>query len=160
MKRRVIQVILLVLYVGLIGFFTYQCLQTGAQSTNSSNVVGNVVADTIEVTTPIEIDRNEQYFALIRKLIGHYGYFVILGGVSFLLYHSITEIKLGYRLALHLGIGFIFAFISEFLLEASADGRGPSFGDVMIDYSGFLTLSLIFVIIILIIHLKKRKANG
>ncbi len=94
----------------------------------------------------------DKYLTFIRKLIGHFLYFLILGSVSIIFY---LTFNFKIRVLIHYIVGFVFALISEFLFEGFTSGRNASFKDVMIDYSGFILLSTI-ILIIYKIHNKKE----
>ena len=161
-RFRVVQIILLIIYIGMLVFFTYECFQTGTNASKQASGVAQVVANVQEAITrkPVVVDSN--YKTLISKLIGHYGYFCILGLVSILFYMTLTGFKAYIRFIIHLAAGIVFAFLSEFLAEAITEGRTASIADVGIDILGLITLSGIFIMIyyIVVIHKKKKEENG
>lgn len=154
---RIYQVVLLALYIFLMVFFIVKCLENGEKSTESSQVVVDVSAEVINTVRPSNPVNPESpsFQTMIRKLIGHYGFFTLLGLVSTLLYLSLPKPKHYIRIAISYVVGFSFAIISEFLLEGNTSGRGPSWSDVGIDSLGFITLSIIVVAIYYILLLKK-----
>ncbi len=147
---RIIQIILLILYIGLLVFYTIKSLETGIESTASSDKISNITADILETLTQKPIERTEYFKSSVRKYIGHYSYFVVLGFISILLYLSINEIKLKYRLIIHFSSGLIFAVITEFWFQLVSSDRGPSINDVGLDYLGFITLSFFISLFYLI----------
>lgn len=159
---RIYQAVLLTLYIGLMVFFVVMCLQNGTKSSQSSARVAEATAEVINTVSGTEkVDPQSPSFQqFVRKFIGHYGYFIALGLVSIFFWLSIKELKHYFRIIPHFSIGIIFAIISEFWLEGTTDGRGPSWKDVGLDTLGFLTLSL-FVILgyYLILIYKKKKSN-
>ncbi len=123
------------------------CLQSGGDSSNTSKVIAEGIADAQETITGKEVIVDDDYIMITRKILGHFGYFMVLGIVSALLYLSLYTLKPFYRISIHYVSGIFFALVSEFMLEASADGRSPSFTDALIDSIGFISLSTFIVII-------------
>lgn len=152
-KHRIYQIVLLVLWVILIVFFSAKCLDTGSESSNLSKKVGEVITK----ITGLNDDNTNNFTLFIRKVLGHFGFFLIFGVVSTLLFFSINELKLYIRIIINLSQSFIYAIISEFLLEANTTGRNASIGDVFIDYSGFIVGFFITVIISNFIRLESQK---
>ena len=143
------------LYIFLMLFFAHKCLETGTQSTQSSNNVAEVIKDVSNEVFNTDIQMTDSYTTLIRKLVGHFGFFLVLGTTSFLFYMSLKR-GLTVKLMYHYIIGFLFALVSEFCLEGSTNGRSASFKDVLIDYSGFIALSSILLIIYFVVRYKKK----
>jgi len=141
------QIFLTIAYIALIFLFCYMCLQSGGDSSNTSKVIAEGIADAQETITGKEVVVDDEYIMITRKILGHFGYFMVLGIVSALLYLSLYTLKPFYRISIHYVSGIFFALVSEFMLEASADGRAPSFKDVLIDSLGFISLSTFIVII-------------
>ena len=156
-RLRIVQIILLILYLGMLAFFTYECFQTGASASKQAGNFANAVAKVEEAITkkPVVIDNN--YRTMVSKLFGHYGYFCILGLVSILFYMTFTKLKVYIRFIIHLVVGISFAFLSEFIAEALTEGRNASINDVGIDTLGLITLSGLFIIIYYIVYFVKKK---
>ena len=88
-RKYILSVLLGLIYVSMMGFFTYKCLETGNKSAESSNRVAEVIKDVTNEVFNTNIEMTESYTTLIRKLIGHFGYFMCLGIVSILFYASL-----------------------------------------------------------------------
>lgn len=159
-KLRIIQIILFVIYLGMLVFFTYECFQTGDNASKQASTVATAVANVQEAVTKKPVVVDNEYKKAISKLFGHYGYFCILGLVSILFYMTFTKLKPYIRFIIHAGIGIIFAFGTEFIAEAKTEGRNASIIDVGIDTLGLLTLSGIFIIIYYILMIKKKKKEA
>ena len=99
------------------------------------------------------MEMTDTFSTLVSKLVGHYGYFVVLGVVSIAFYLNIPKISKITAIILHFSVGFLFAFISEFVAERMTSGRHASMVDVLIDMAGLITLS----ILIIIYNLRKNK---
>ena len=156
-RYRVIQIVLLILYIGMLVFFTYECFQTGQKASDQAGNVAQVVASTQEKITGKPVTVDNEYKKTLSKLFGHYGYFCLLGLVSILFYMTLKRFRPYIRFIMHLAVGITFAFLSEFLAEALTEGRNASILDVLIDSLGLVTLSGIFMIIYYIIIYKKNK---
>lgn len=164
MKRealyKVYQIILFLIYIGLMVFFAVKCIETGVESQASSQKVVDTTAVVINQVagegTVDPLDSSFQNF--VRKFIGHYGFFVLLGIVSILFHLSFNDKYNDYILvSVSYGVGITYAVLSEFWLEGSTNGRGASWKDVGIDTLGFMTVSFIIVLIYYLIKLKKQK---
>ena len=120
---------------------------------------------TYEIT--IKVKRQElikdlsAFFYQVRKGLGHFGAFLVLGIFStftYLLY--LRNKKWIFSVPLNIAAGFIVAAITE-IIQLYVPGRYGSFKDVMIDFSGFLcssiTLTVIILLSSLIKYLKNRK---
>ncbi len=157
MKKSKILIIIIsgILYIGLMIFFTTKCLETGEQSSESSGKVATLIQKVLNTLFNANIEINDNYLRIIRKLIGHFGFFVVLGITSIVFYLNLP-FKLNIRIILHYVIAFLFAFTTEFLLEGNTDGRTASMNDVFIDYSGFISISTI-ILLIYLYNVKKMK---
>ncbi len=103
---------------------------------------------------------------LIRKLFGHFGAFLLLGvllGTTAILFDKGSWKRRVVVLLLLVLVGFAFAGLTEILqLDVFTSGRGSSFRDVLIDFSGYLPAMLAvyggFLLISLIVQtVRKRK---
>ena len=146
MKKRIIiiniiRILLLTSYLFMMAFYIVKSLENGQDSLSSSTSVAKGVAKIDEVITGKTVKVDDNFRHLIRKYIGHYGYFVLFGIISILLYLSLPKLKHYIKIIINYSIGFIFAFMTEFLFQLNAKDRNPSFLDVMIDFGGFVTLS-------------------
>ena len=154
------QVTLGVIYIAMIVFFIFKCLETGRESIESSRRVSDSIAEVINHTIGEgTIDKESVTFqTFIRKFIGHYSYFVFFGFISTFFYLSFRKrCKAVILISISFTIAFLFAFISEFWLEGVTSGRGASINDVFIDFSGFCTSGLVIVLIYYIRYLKSPK---
>ena len=161
MKKRIIiiniiRILLLTSYLFMMVFYIVKSLENGQDSLSSSTSVAQGIAKIDEVITGKTVKVDENFRHLIRKYIGHYGYFVLFGIISILLYLSLPKLKHYIRIIINYSIGFIFAFMTEFLFQLNAKDRNPSFLDVMIDFGGFVTLSSF---IVLFYYIKRDSIN-
>ncbi len=153
-KRYLVRIISLVLYIALIIFFTIKCFENGDTSTSTSRSVAKIIKNILNTIFRTNIEMTDGYLKIIRKLIGHFLYFLVLGVVS-LIFYLTFEKRRNLNIIIHYTIGLLFALASEFIFEANTSGRNASFNDVIIDYMGFISLSSI-MLIIYIFHSKKE----
>jgi len=161
MKKRIIiiniiRILLLTSYLFMMVFYIVKSLENGQDSLSSSTSVAQGIAKIDEVITGKTVKVDDNFRHLIRKYIGHYGYFVLFGIISILLYLSLPKLKHYIKIIINYSIGFIFAFMTEFLFQLNAKDRNPSFLDVMIDFGGFVTLSSF---IVLFYYIKRDSIN-
>ena len=106
------------------------------------------------------IEKNNDFFFKIRKSIGHFGAFLVLGFFSTFAWFFIFKKKRIYlSIPISLALGFIVAGLTEFI-QFFVPGRTGIFDDVLLDYYGFLSSSIVISFIFMTIFvLKKCFAN-
>ena len=155
--------IYLVCYIFITIIIFAKAVEDGESSSASSNQVTDIVVDTIDTVTPGEESITDKYDIediryFIRKVIGHFGIFLVLGVFSCLTYYLFLKRKLLSFIIIILA-GFLTAGVSE-ILQAIPEGRGPSFNDVLIDYVGYLIAVVVFSLIFYLPYYIKRKKVG
>ena len=150
-------------------------LSVGNDGTITPHKVGVVTIDMVcedgygtSVTYQIKIKVNKKmliedlnaFFYKVRKSVGHFGAFLVLGIFSTFTYFLYFK-KKNWIISLPLNFiaGFYIAFLTEFI-QRYVPGRSGNFNDVMIDMSGFLISSILITIIMLIINLRKNKKSS
>lgn len=102
-------------------------------------------------------DTVENFYYLIRKSIGHFGAFFVLGILGSFTYYIIFKKDLIGTLfagGVNLVAGFAVAGITEILqLPYFTQGRYCSFDDVLLDFSGYCMSSIPIYLVIILIHL-------
>ena len=105
----------------------------------------------------------DQINHLVRKIIGHFSLFLVTGlfgalSLFFFLFKGRERKALYTSLSftLLLVYGFLLAVLSE-IAQIFAGNRGPSWNDVGIDFSGYASAVVIFLIIYLAITFSKAK---
>ncbi len=101
----------------------------------------------------------------IRKLVGHFGLFLVLAVFASVVYYRLAEVKTPNKKWLFGSIftvlaGIITAGLSEFFQSGLfVAGRAPSITDVMLDISGYLVGICIFLLIFYIVYktIKNKK---
>lgn len=152
--------VFLVIYLSLTIFIFVRASASGEQSSKESDQVTDIVVGAIDQLNPsdesiVDIYGIDKVKNFIRKGIGHFGLFLVLG--AFGVPTFILFIKKHYlAIILELISGFTIAGISE-IIQIFADNRGPSFKDVLLDFSGYLTSSLLIGVVIFIIYIIRTK---
>jgi len=105
----------------------------------------------------------QNFYLWVRKGFGHYGAFLVLGIFAtfsyYMLFSKSTKGKL-VGFAVCLLAGFAVAGITEILqLPVFTSGRASSFADVVLDFKGYCTSSLVIYAVIFIVHFAKAIAN-
>ena len=78
-KSKIIYAIIVTtIYLGLLITYIYFSLSSGDESSNFSENVAEVVANTLN-NMGANITPDESFHTIIRKVIGHFGYFVLIG---------------------------------------------------------------------------------
>lgn len=133
--------------------------------TASSSYDGETVSESFELTIdPITLkDTVENFYYTIRKSIGHFGAFLVLGILGSFTYYIIFKKDLkGRILAFIVCIiaGFAIAGITEILqLPYFTEGRYCSFDDVILDFTGYCCAAIPIYLAILIAHPIKKLVN-
>ena len=102
-------------------------------------------------------DTIDNFYTWVRKAMGHFGAFLVLGIFASMTYCIIFNKSLRGRLLAFLVCtvaGFAVAGITEILqLPIFTVGRGPSFSDVMLDFTGYCTSVVPIYAIVLLVYL-------
>ena len=157
-KYSFIKWIFLGLFIASILTHFFLSLESADKSAVLSGSVTEEVVKIIEDVTNTELDHDVAH-SVIRKLIGHYGWFGLIGIFGFLTFRSFLNKKFYFSLILCLISGALIATISE-LLQVIPSGRDANFKDIMIDYSGYITAMLICFIIALIYYRNNNQKNN
>ncbi|MBE7088347.1 MAG: hypothetical protein E7370_02325 [Clostridiales bacterium] len=120
----------------------------------------------LEVTVKVErqplIQNLSEFFYLVRKGLGHFGAFAVLGIFSTLTYMLyLDKAKWLFSIPVNFISGFYIAILTE-LIQRFVPGRSGVWNDVTIDFSGFVIGSIITAIIIFIcyfVSFSKRKLH-
>lgn len=110
-----------------------------------------------EIKPKLLITDLNSFFLKVRKSIGHFGAFLVLGifsSLTYLLYFNSKKWKVTLPINYLQGIGL--AFLTEFI-QLFVPGRVGSLTDVLIDSTGFIISSTIIIIIFIIITFKKKQ---
>ena len=154
-KYEILKWIILGIAIAINVFIIVNSFITGEASAKESNRIAHETADVINTIKPETItEKNFDKFAFnLRKLVGHYGLFVVSGIFStWAIYLFLKDTKAGYfafQLAITFGLGLFLAFFTEFVQIFVADRTG-AIKDVVIDFAGYFTGVLPVFLIFLI----------
>ena len=150
----------LLLTVLWLGFIFSNSLQDAEQSSEASSTVQeivNEVAQSIGVKKPISI-------TAIRKS-SHFIEFAVLGAlvcVDLMALGAVPTKKRSPRASLFflpsIAICALFASVDE-ILQNFSEGRGPSVSDVLLDTSGAIAATLIFMLIYITVYAVQKKRS-
>lgn len=144
-KSKILSIIFIVIYLALLVYFVIMGLEDNQKSTETSGVVVEVVTEVIETVTPPDYVVNKEKVSLLtRKIVGHFGYNVLMGIFLLLACVCFFIVKIDYNkylkylikcFLLTLVITFSIAIISE-LIQLIPSGRSCEVKDMLIDFSG------------------------
>lgn len=107
----------------------------------------------IEVERTPLIENMQEFYYTIRKSIGHFAAFFVLGMLGALAFSIIFDKKKWlFSIPMNFILGFMIAGLTE-LIQKYVPGRYGCWDDVWLDYSGYISASVIFTGIVLLIYL-------
>lgn len=111
---------------------------------------------TIAITS-MESKKFDNLNHVIRKLIGHFGVFLITGvfGILTIYFFFFKGRKKYVSMTLIFLHGLLLAILSE-VFQVFAGNRTPAWSDVGIDYFGYILGALLTIISVLLIHIKTK----
>lgn len=155
-KKQILKWFILAIAIAINLFILINAFINGETSAKESNTIAHTAADVINYIKPETITpKNFDKFAFdLRKLVGHYGLFVMSGAFStWTLYLFVKDTKVGYfvwQFLITSGIGIFLALVSEFA-QIFVDGRTGAWADVGIDSGGYFSgVFLVFLIFLII----------
>lgn len=154
-KQKIIKYTLLSIYILLVIVFYIFTLSSGAKSAKESSFVTDVLLWFLRLITfrKVEFDYDVLH-RITRKLVGHYGYNLLLGLMGTITIYSFKG--LGKITLIICGALGLFIAVSGELLQFIPANRGPSFVDMLINFAGEVTGILLSVLIILVIERRKK----
>lgn len=105
------------------------------------------------------IEDLKEFYYIVRKSIGHFGAFLVLGifgTFSFLL--VLDKRKWFISIPLNIGLGFGIAALTEYI-QTFVPGRYGCWDDIWLDFSGFMTSAVLITVGILLTYLIKHLKN-
>lgn len=150
-----------VLLVGNDGVFTP--IKTG--KVTMTVTIDDGVLEPIIYTIDFEVEKTPfiedlvSFFYMVRKGIGHFGAFLVLGILgSFGLLLMFDKKKWIFSIPLNIILGFGIAGLTEYI-QTFVPGRSGNWDDVWLDFSGFMTAASIITVMILLIYFRKYIKN-
>lgn len=140
MKKRIqknnkLGIIFGVCYLIAVGFFYFMALSSGNDSSSQSSFITDIIIDIILF---FKKDFNYDYdlvHNIVRKVVGHFGYSMFMGILGFISWYFL-RLKISESMIINLIVGLFIASTSE-LMQHIPNDRGPSFGDLFINYAGY-----------------------
>ena len=151
----------ILIYLGLCALIIYLSFANGETSSAQSNIVTEIISESLAYIN-IKVDPNSDIVKhLVRKLIGHFGLFLVTGVFSI---SSVALYKKNWRQKLFLlGSFYIFgafiAIITE-VIQMSSVGRGPSANDTLINLSGYSIPFILYLIYFIYVYFKGKKEGN
>ena len=107
----------------------------------------------------IIIDTITNFYHWVRKAFGHFGAFLVLGGAASLMFLCFSKSGIKSKLIMFIVCmvsGFAVAGLTEiFQLPIFTQGRFCSFNDVLLDFTGYSTSSVVIFALAFIYELFK-----
>lgn len=143
--KKYLKYIYLTIYILIITLIFIYALRDATESSSDSGGITKILLSLLETFNLENIINVNTLSRLVRKLIGHFGLFFVCGffGVNTFI-NFITNKK--YSIILNLITGLLIAIISE-LLQLIPVGRSCQISDMLIDYSGYLLICVIYIFI-------------
>lgn len=127
---------------------------SGDVSSEQSSTLGQFLVNFLSrLNINLSATQLDSLQVFIRKAIGHFGLFFLNGIFATLSGHYWLALNSKAKTLVVFSIGVFLAGLSEFI-QVFAPERGPSFGDVLIDVSGFV-LGILFSLIMFNLIAKK-----
>ena len=157
-KFKIIRLIILIIFIISCIILIIEAATPGSASSNKSNFVSDAIANTINgiseaFTKKPKITDFDSFRAFIRKAVGHYGAFLfmsIFATLSAMLYYHKNSWKVFIiKIIIVISFGILFAALTE-SIQLMIPGRAGQIRDIFIDFSGYMTSSLIIILIFFI----------
>ena len=142
-------------------FIIVQACLNGETSSSSSGFLVNILKSFINVFNKETINEDNigTFTTVLRKLIGHFGFFAISGALTTWSVYLVTCYFKNYKhymgIIFSLCFGLFLGGLTE-LIQVFVPGRGPQVTDVLIDFGGYI-LGAAIVILILAIHIRRKE---
>ena len=164
-KRYFIATIILTFLAVMINvFIIVQSCLNGMKSTESSSFVVNLLKSIINTFSHNAINETniDTFTYVVRKLVGHFGLFVVSGLFTtsslFLWIKPLSWYK-NYRLMyISLSFGMFLATLTE-IIQLFVPNRSGQFTDVLIDFGGYLLGFSLIILILFLVYKHKEKTN-
>ena len=150
--------ILFALAILLNAFIIINSYMNGNQSSAESGRVTNIIKNIINffIHNAINDTNYETFHGVIRKLVGHFGLFLLDGVIVSWDIHFLIQKKWWIKLIITLSFGLLIAILTE-VIQLAVPGRAGSALDILIDYSGYAIGVGIILLIFLGINRHKKE---
>ncbi len=154
------QLLIIVLSVAINVFIIVNSCMNAHQSSHESGFIVDLLSNILNGIKPgtINEENYSEFSSVIRKLVGHFGLFLISGIFTTLsikfIYYDLTK-KCWIFLIISASSGLFLAILTE-IIQLFVPGRSGEFKDVMIDFGGYI---IPLIIISAIIFFKGKKTS-
>ena len=142
-------------------YIIYQASLDSVASSDTSKGITDIIVSFIDFFLPkdksiIDIFGKDAVHAFIRKAVGHFGLFFVIGILSYISFIIGSFKKVIYYI-LHVSHGILLALLTEFI-QLFKSGRSGNFKDVGIDCLGYL-ISTILLMTAIFIYFKRKETT-
>ena len=162
-KHLVLTIVISALALLMNVFIIVQACLNGTMSSESSGFLVNLLKAFISVFDKNAINEENigAFTSVVRKLIGHFGFFAISGSLTswsiYLVSYYLKKYKPYMGIIFSLCFGLFLAGLTE-LIQAFVPDRSPQVTDVLIDFGGYiLGAGLIILIIFLVVRRQENE---
>ena len=152
--RTFLTVIFAIVYALLLGYMIKQSLASGESSAEES---GRIVSYLVRFKFFAKLFASGELDELVRKFIGHFCEYGLLGIAGYFLFYFAIGKPLGQVFSLALGV---ISCVATETAQIFTQDRAPSFVDVLVDFQGYATAFLILCAIFLSISLIRRSDHS
>ncbi len=127
----------------------------------SDNIEDEIIIQiNLEIIKKPLINDFHTFASKLRKGLGHFGIFLLMGIFSTFVYFFFFKKKQwSISVILNFVVGFLIAGVSE-LIQTKVPNRTGCWSDVMLDYTGFLCSSILITIVVLVVTIIKYKKQN
>ena len=160
--RLILAYIFLALSILMNGFLVFQSCLPANSSMEWSNVALNVAKEILPSKTnpdgSVTIWNNVNGSDFIRKLIGHFSFYLIDGALVSLFTYFLFGFTKNKNLSLLiiLIVGVLFSILTE-IIQIFVPGRAGDITDMLLNLSGYLLGCVIVILIVYLIYRHKKK---
>ena len=156
---RVLSVICLIGWMGLIFYFSHQTAE------ESSAVSGSLISFLAQRFYPgfnlLSLLERQELIASLQEIVRSVAHYCIFGGLGFFAYLtfvSYTNLKYKVRIFWMLETGLLYAIIDEFH-QSFVDGRSMQIVDILVDFGGVVTAVLVCGLFVFIVKPLQEKVE-
>ncbi len=160
-KHLIFTIVVSTLALAMNAFIIVQACLNGDASTSSSGFLVNILKSFINFFNKETINEENigAFTTVVRKLIGHFGFFALSGLLTswsiYLISYYLKKYKPYMGIIFSLSFGLFLAGLTE-LIQAFVPDRSPQVTDVLIDFGGYI-LGAGLIILIIFLVLRKQE---
>ena len=143
--KKYLKYIYLIIYILIISLIFMFALRDATESTTDSGRLTKLILSILKALNLEDNINANTLSRLVRKLIGHFGLFFVCGFFGINTFINFIKNK-KQSIIINLIAGILIAIISE-LLQLIPIGRSCQISDMLIDYSGYLLICVVYIFI-------------